>query len=83
MTLPGGGNGASTVLHGAVYSGSVEMVVLALERGADVRLTNSWGATALGTNWPSRRRTRAPEIGELLVAHGADPEDQPRGQLIQ
>ena len=82
MTLPGGGNGASTVLHGAVYSGSVEMVALALERGADVSLTNSWGATALGTNWPSRRRTRASEIGELLIAHGADPEDQPRGQLI-
>ena len=82
VCLPGGGNGASTVLHGAVYSGSVEMVKLALDRGADVRLTNSWGATALGTNWPTRRRTRAPEISELLIAHGADPEDEPKGQLI-
>ncbi len=82
MTLPGGGNGASTVLHGAVYSGSVEMVALALAKGADVGLTNSWGATALGTNWPSWRRLYAKEIGEMLIAHGADPEDQPQGQLI-
>ncbi|MCY4528391.1 MAG: ankyrin repeat domain-containing protein [Chloroflexi bacterium] len=82
VTLPGGGNGASTVLHGAVYSGSVEMVRLALARGADVSLTNPWGATALGTNWPSRRRTNAPEISDILIAHGANPEDRPRGQLI-
>ena len=82
MTLPGGGNGASTVLHGAVYSGSVEMVRLALARGADVGLTNPWGATALGTNWPSRRRTNAPEISDILIAHGANPEDRPREQLI-
>ncbi len=82
VTLPSGGNGASTVLHGAVYSGSVEMVRLALDRGADVSLTNSWGATPLGTNWLSRRRTNAPEISEILIAHGANPEDQPRGELI-
>ena len=81
-TLPGGGNWASTALHGAVYSGSVEMVELALDRGADVSLTNSWGATPLRTNWPSRQRSNAQEIGELLVAHGANPEDQPRGELI-
>ena len=82
VTLPGGGNGASTVLHGAVYSGSVEMVTLALARGADVSLTNPWGATPLGTNWPSRRRTNAPEISDILIAHGAKPEDRPRGELI-
>ncbi len=82
VTLPGGGNGASTVLHGAVYSDSVEMVRLALARGADVSLTNPWGATALGTNWQNRQRVNAHEISELLIAHGANPEDRPKAQLI-
>ena len=82
VTLPGGGNGASTVLHGAVYSDSIEMVRLALARGADVSLTNPWGATALGTNWQNRQRRHAQEISEILIAHGANPADQPQAQLI-
>jgi len=82
VTLPGGGNGASTVLHGAVYSDSIEMVRLALARGADVSLTNPWGATALGTNWQNRQRRHAQEISDILIAHGANPQDQPQAQLI-
>ena len=81
-TLPGGGPRSSTVLHEAVYSDSVEMVKLALDRGADVSLENWWGATALGTNWQSRQRVNAREISELLMAHGANPTDQPRAQLF-
>ena len=81
-TLPGGDPRSSTVLHEAVYSGSVEMVKLALGKGAEVSLENWWGATALGTNWQSRQRVNAQEISELLIAHGSDPEDQPKAQLI-
>ena len=81
-TLPGGGPKSSTALHEAVYSGSVEMVKLALDRGADVSLENWWGATPLGTNWQSRQRRHASEISELLIAHGANPADQPQAQLI-
>ncbi|MDE2716345.1 MAG: ankyrin repeat domain-containing protein [Chloroflexota bacterium] len=82
VTLPGGGNGASTVLHGAVYSDSIEMVRLALARGADVSLTNPWGATALGTNWQNRQRRNVQEISQILIAHGANPQDRPQAQLI-
>ena len=82
VTLPGGGNGASTVLHGAVYSDSIEMVRLALARGADVSLTNPWGATPLGTNWQNRQRVNAEEISQILIAHGANPQDWPHAQLI-
>ena len=82
VTLPGGGNGASTVLHGAVYSDSIEMVRLALARGADVSLTNPWGATPLGTNWQNRHRRNVHEISQILIAHGANPQDRPQAQLI-
>ena len=82
VTLPGGGNGVSTVLHGAVYSDSIEMVRLALARGADVSLTNPWGATALGTNWRNRQRRNVQEISQILIAHGANPQDRPQAQLI-
>ncbi|MYD51582.1 MAG: hypothetical protein F4W93_08865 [Dehalococcoidia bacterium] len=82
VTLPGGGNGASTVLHGAVYSDSIEMVRLALARGADLSLTNPWGATALGTNWQNRQRRNVQEISQILIAHGANPQDRPQAQLI-
>ena len=81
-TLPGGGPRSSTALHEAIYSDSVEMVKLALDRGADVSLENWWGATPLGTNWQNRQRRNVQEISQILIAHGANPADQPQAQLI-
>ncbi len=81
-TRQGGGYGKSTALHAAVFSDSLEMVELVLDRGADVSLENQWGAVALRTNWPSRQRRNSEKINEILIAHGANPEDQPRAQLV-
>ena len=81
-TLPSGGPRSSTALHEAVYSDSVGMVKLALARGADVSLENWWGATALGTNWQNRQRRNVQEISQILIAHGANPQDRPQAQLI-
>lgn len=81
-TLPGGGLRSSTALHEAVYSDSIEMVKLALDRGADVSLENWWGATPLGTNWQNRQRRNVQEISQILIAHGANPQDRPQAQLI-
>ena len=66
----------TTALHHAVSSESTETVKLLLERGADVtiRSRNHHLPTALVKNWPPTVSRR--EIRDLLVAHGANPEEQ-------
>ncbi|MDE2993705.1 MAG: ankyrin repeat domain-containing protein, partial [Chloroflexota bacterium] len=80
--LANGGHGRSTVVHAAVSSGSVAMLKLLLERGANINLKNRWGASPLATNWRSRDDVHRSEIRDLLVAHGANPEDQPQELLM-
>ena len=66
----------TTALHHAVSSESTETVKLLLERGADVtiRSRDHHLPTALVKNWPPTVSRR--EIRDLLVAHGANPEQQ-------
>ena len=66
----------TTALHHAVSSESTETVRLLLDRGADVtiRSRNHHLPTALVKNWPPTVSRR--EIRDLLVAHGANPEQQ-------
>ena len=67
----------TTALHHAVSSESTETVRLLLERGADVsiRSRNHHLPTALVKNWPPTVSRR--EISDLLVAHGANPQELP------
>ena len=67
----------TTALHHAVDSESTETVRLLLERGADVtiRSRDHHLPTALVKNWPPTVSRR--EIGDLLVAHGANPQELP------
>ena len=66
----------TTALHHAVSSESTETVRLLLERGADVtiRSRDHHLPTALVKNWPPTVSRR--EIRDLLIAHGANPEQQ-------
>ena len=66
----------TTALHHAVRSESTETVRLLLQRGADVtiRSRNHHLPTALVKNWPPTVSRR--EIRDLLIAHGANPEEQ-------
>ena len=67
----------TTALHHAVSSESTETVRLLLERGADVtiRSRNHHLPTALVKNTPPTVSRR--EIRDLLVAHGANPQELP------
>ena len=66
----------NTALHHAVRSESTETVRLLLDQGADVtiRSRDHHLPTALVKNWPPTLSRR--EIRDLLVAHGANPEEQ-------
>ena len=66
----------TTALHHAVNSESTATVRLLLDRGADVtiRSRNHHLPTALVKNWPATVSRR--QIRDLLVAHGARPEEQ-------
>ena len=66
----------TTALHHAVTRESTETVKLLLERGADVtiRSRDHHLPTALVKNWPPTVSRR--EIRDLLVARGANPEQQ-------
>ena len=67
----------NTALHHAVDSESTETVRLLLKGGADVtiRSRDHHLPTALVKNWPPTVSRR--EIGDLLVAHGANPQELP------
>ena len=66
----------TTALHHAVSSESTTTVRLLLDRGADVtiRSRNHHLPTALVKNWPATVSRR--QILDLLVAHGAKPQEQ-------
>ena len=66
----------NTALHHAVSHESTETVRLLLERGADVnvRSRDHHLPTALVKNWPPTLSRR--EIRDLLIAHGANPEQE-------
>ena len=64
----------STALHQAVESQSMQALECLLSRGARVRIRDGEGETPISlTNWPGGRQQR--KIRQLLVAHGANPED--------
>ena len=67
----------NTALHHAVSSESTETVRLLLERGTEVsiRSRDHHLPTALVKNWPPTVSRR--EISDLLVAHGANPQELP------
>ena len=66
-----------TALHVAVRSRSIDVLKLLLSRGADVtiRETGDHHHTPLGVNWPLTV-PEGEEIRDLLIAHGAKPEEQ-------
>jgi ankyrin repeat protein len=66
----------TTALHHAVSSDSTPTVKLLLQRGADVsiRSRDHHLPTAMVKNWP--RTVSRDEIRDLLIAHGAKPEEQ-------
>ena len=72
------GEGKTTALHAAVGGAAMGTLRLLLERGANVQLKNWWGATPMELNWPPRNGELTEDIHDLLVAYGADSNDQPR-----
>ena len=66
-----------TALHVAIRSRSIDVLKLLLSRGADVtiRETGHHHHTPLGVNWPLTV-PEGEEIRDLLIAHGAKPEEQ-------
>ena len=61
-----------TPLHQAVGSRSMQALDCLLSRGANVHIQDERRNTPLGSIWPDGRQQR--QIRELLVAHGANPE---------
>ncbi len=61
-------NGDTSPLHGASYSGRIDIVQLLLEHNVDVNLPNEEGGTPL--DWASASGKL--EISRLVVQHGAD-----------
>ena len=55
----------STPLHGAAYFGHILVVGLLLEYGAQTKLTNTWGQTAL-------QESKSPDIEELIKNASSD-----------
>ena len=66
-----------TALHVAIRSRSIDVLKLLLSRGADVtiRETGDHHHTPLGVNWPLTV-PEGEEIRDLLISHGAKPEEQ-------
>ncbi|NKB72119.1 MAG: hypothetical protein GKR89_34000 [Candidatus Latescibacteria bacterium] len=62
-----------TPLHQAVSSRSMQALECLLSRGANVHIQDERRNTPLGSIWPDGRQQR--KIRQLLIAHGADPEE--------
>ena len=68
--------GGTTILHLAAMYNKLDLVQLALDKGADVDARNQRGETPLMSNqsvWMSDMSDDSPDITKLLLSRGADP----------
>lgn len=66
----------TTILHQAAMYNKLELVQLALDKGADVDAKDKQGMTPLMSNqsvWMSDLNSDSPDITNLLLSRGADP----------